>query len=165
LPLLTEPVREEGTLWFQAPDKFRREVPGGSVTVSDGQTLWLYYPEVRQAEKYPLARNRLLSDSLRAITAALNLQNEGKQFAIRIEENNGGYRVDLTPLRGAMRKAVQSISVWLSASLNLEKIQIRGTQGEDTQIQFSEERPLKPGEGDFTFSPPQGVNVSEPLGR
>ena len=165
LPLLTDPVRESGTLQFLPPDKFRREVPGSSLTVSDGSTLWLYYPELQQAEKYPLARNRLLSDSLRAITAALNLQNESRQFSSRVTEERSGYRIDLTPLRGPMRKAVQSISVWFSSDLKLQKIQILGTQGEETHIQFSDERPLKPSEGDFTFDPPQGVKVTEPLGR
>lgn len=165
LPLLTDPVRETGTLQFLPPDKFRRDVPGSSLTISDGQTLWLYYPELRQAEKYPLARNRLLSDSLRSITAALNLQNEAKQFSSRVTEEGSSYRIDLTPLRGAMRKAVKTISVWFSSDLKLQRIQILGTQGEDTRIQFSDERPLKSGEGNFTFDPPQGVNVTEPLGR
>src|SRR5437870_2053264 len=50
--LLNKPITSEGTVWFQAPDKFRREVRGAnpSITVSNGKTLWIYYPNFKQAE-------------------------------------------------------------------------------------------------------------------
>src|SRR6266576_7098632 len=44
--LMSKPVVSAGRVWFQAPNKFRREVKGNSpsITVSDGQQLWIYYP-------------------------------------------------------------------------------------------------------------------------
>jgi outer membrane lipoprotein-sorting protein len=44
--LMNKPIRSAGKVWFQNPNKFRREVQGNSpsITVSDGQQLWIYYP-------------------------------------------------------------------------------------------------------------------------
>src|SRR4029453_18284509 len=47
--LMKRPVVSSGTVWFQPPNKFRREVKGNSpsVTVSDGRDLWMYYPNFK----------------------------------------------------------------------------------------------------------------------
>jgi outer membrane lipoprotein-sorting protein len=52
--LMNKPVTSTGNVWFQAPNKFRREVKGNSpsVTLSDGQQLWIYYPGFKSAEHY-----------------------------------------------------------------------------------------------------------------
>ena len=50
--LMKNPVLSSGTVWFQPPNKFRREVKGNSpsVTVSDGRELWIYYPNFKSAD-------------------------------------------------------------------------------------------------------------------
>src|SRR6516162_3416117 len=50
--LLTKPLTSEGAIAFQIPNKFRREVRGNSpsLTVSNGQKLWIYYPSFKEAE-------------------------------------------------------------------------------------------------------------------
>jgi outer membrane lipoprotein-sorting protein len=49
--LMNKPIVSAGKVWFKAPNKFRREVKGNSpsVTVSDGQQLWIYYPNFKSA--------------------------------------------------------------------------------------------------------------------
>src|SRR6266536_5524845 len=44
--LMKKPILSSGKVWFQPPNKFRREVKGNSpsLTVSDGRQLWIYYP-------------------------------------------------------------------------------------------------------------------------
>src|SRR6184192_3495806 len=44
--LMKKPILSAGKVWFQRPNKFRREVKGSSpsLTVSDGRQLWIYYP-------------------------------------------------------------------------------------------------------------------------
>ena len=58
--LMTKPIVNSGRVWFQPPNKFRREVKGNSpsVTVSDGRELWIYYPNFKSAERYPLGKGR-----------------------------------------------------------------------------------------------------------
>ncbi len=58
LAMMEKPVVENGTIAFLAPNKFRREVPGKSLTVCDGETLWMYYPAYKEAEKYTLSSNK-----------------------------------------------------------------------------------------------------------
>src|SRR2546423_14065337 len=51
--LMNKPIVSSGKVWFQAPNRFRREVKGNSpsVTVSDGQQLWIYYPNFKRSEE------------------------------------------------------------------------------------------------------------------
>src|SRR5207249_5995250 len=51
--LMKNPILSSGTVWFQPPNKFRREVKGNSpsVTVSDGRQLRLHYPNFKSAER------------------------------------------------------------------------------------------------------------------
>src|SRR3982751_3433001 len=56
--LMKKPVVSSGTVWFQPPNKFRREVKGNSpsISVSNGRDLWIYYPNFKSAERYPLGK-------------------------------------------------------------------------------------------------------------
>src|SRR6266705_3027300 len=75
--LLNKPIMSVGKVWFQAPNKFRREVKGNapSVTVSDGRQLWIYYPNFKSAEHYSLGKRSPLDTTVAAINSALNLEN------------------------------------------------------------------------------------------
>jgi len=54
--LIKKPVVSSGRISYQPPNKFRREVKGSSpsITLSDGRQLWIYYPNSKSAERYPL---------------------------------------------------------------------------------------------------------------
>src|SRR5262249_13171233 len=56
--MLNKPITSSGKIWFQSPNKFRREAKGNSpsTTVSDGQQLWIYYPKFQSAEHYSLGK-------------------------------------------------------------------------------------------------------------
>src|SRR5438046_8555302 len=56
--LMKKPVVSSGRISFQPPNRFRREVKGNapSTTVSDGRQLWIYYPNFKSAERYPLGK-------------------------------------------------------------------------------------------------------------
>src|SRR3954452_17300947 len=72
--LMKKPVVSSGTVSFQPPNKFRREVKGSSpsVTVSDGRELCIYYPNFKSAERYPLGKGSPLDATVAAINSALN---------------------------------------------------------------------------------------------
>src|SRR4029453_4757626 len=75
--LMKKPVVSSGTVWFQPPNKFRREGIGNSpsITVSDGRELWIYYPNFKSAERYPLGKGSPLDSTVAAINFPLNLEN------------------------------------------------------------------------------------------
>jgi outer membrane lipoprotein-sorting protein len=66
--LMKKPVVSSGTVWFQPPNKFRREVKGNSpsITVSDGRQLWIYYPDFKSTERRKESRESIASAGLSA---------------------------------------------------------------------------------------------------
>src|SRR6267142_6647239 len=97
--LMKNPVLSSGTVWFQPPNKFRREVKGNSpsVTVSDGRQLWIYYPNFKSAERYPLGKSSPLDSTVAAINSALNLENIENTFQINATKSENGYQLQLLP--------------------------------------------------------------------
>ncbi len=163
LSLMNQPVVETGTVSFLPPDKFRRQVNGGSLTVCDGETLWLYYPQFGEAEKYTLASNRSIRESLAAMTSGFGLQGLAKNYNIRVMKTANGYKAKLTPKTSSLRKAVSEVEVDISSELSARRLEIAGSEGDRTIITFSNERRATLSPEDFHFSPPEGVRVSEPL--
>ncbi len=165
LALMNKPVVESGTVAFLPPDMFRRDVPGKSLTLCDGSTLWMYYPGFKEAEKYSLAANRTLRESLTAMTAGLALQDISRNYSVKAWRTAQGFRLQLVPLSGALRKSVASITLDLNSRLSADRMEITGPRDESTVTTFSNERRVSLSPADFTFRPPAGVSVSEPLGK
>src|SRR5881396_38293 len=82
--LMKKPILSSGKVWFEPPNKFRREVRGSSpsVTVSDGKQLWIYYPNFKSAEHYELGKRSPLDAAMAAVNTALNLENVESSFTI-----------------------------------------------------------------------------------
>jgi outer membrane lipoprotein-sorting protein len=76
-PFLLRLVAGLSYINFQPPNKFRREVKGNSpsMTVSDSRELWIYYPNFKSAERYPLGKGSPLDATVAAINFPLNLEN------------------------------------------------------------------------------------------
>lgn len=163
LALLAKPVIETGTLSFLPPDKFRREVTGRSLTVCNGEVLWLYYPEFQEAEKYALAANRSLRESLAAMSAGLGLKNLRKDNLVTAARTPAGYDLVLIPRKSALRKTIREIRLQISGTLAVERMEILGADGDRSETAFLNERPAALTPADFEFRPPEGVAVSEPM--
>ncbi len=163
LALLKNPVIETGTISFLPPDKFRREVAGRSLTVCNGDVLWLYYPEFQEAEKYSLAANRSLRESLAAMSAGLGLKNLRADNLVTAARTPGGYEVVLVPRKSALRKSVREIRLRISEGFAVEKMEILGADGDRSETTFHNERTARLTPADFEFRPPDGVSVSEPM--
>src|SRR5213596_4220780 len=103
--LMKKPILSSGTVWFQPPNKFRREVKGNSpsVTVSDGRQLWIYYPNFKSAERYPLGKSSPLDSTVTAINSALNLENIENTFQIAATKSDKEYELTLLPRTGSMK--------------------------------------------------------------
>ena len=101
--LMKNPVVSSGTVSFQPPNKFRREVKGNSpsITVSDGRELWIYYPNFKSAERYPLGKGSPLDATVAAINSALNLENIETSFNITATKSDTDMSLhcSLAPLR------------------------------------------------------------------
>src|SRR5947207_15483760 len=130
--LLDEPITSSGKVWFQAPNKFRRETKGNapSITVSDGQQLWIYYPNFKSAEHYSLARRSPLDAAISAITTALNLENVEHTFHIAGEKAERGYDLELTPRNPSMKRIFQKLLLHMSDDLFAERTDMLQPNGD-----------------------------------
>jgi outer membrane lipoprotein-sorting protein len=162
LALMNKPVIETGTVSFLPPDKFRRQVDNGSLTVCNGDILWLYYPQFGEAEKYTLSSNRSLRESIAAMTSGFGLQNLSKNYNVRATKTADGFRATLTPRTSSLRKSVAEVQVDISNALSAKRLEIIGAEGDRTRVSFSNERRVNLSPEDFEFRPPPGVRVSEP---
>src|SRR5713101_272071 len=104
--LMKKPILSSGKVWFQPPNKFRREVKGSSpsLTVSDGRQLWIYYPNFKSAERYPLGKGSPLDSTVAAINSSLNLENVENTFQITATKTDNGYELALLPRAASMKR-------------------------------------------------------------
>lgn len=161
LPMWKAPVVESGTIAFEPPDHFLRKT--NNLIVSDGKTLWMYYPEFQQVEKYPLAGHGP-GQLFAALGQAFRFENLKALFRISATRLNDGFRLDLTPRSGPMRRMLQSLTLELDGSLRLRSSTMSGKDGDRIETKYSNEKLLPVGATDFSFKPPASATVVAPLG-
>ena len=168
--LMKKPIVNTGRVWFQPPNKFRREVKGNSasLTVSDGQQLWIYYPNFKSAERYALGKRSPLDSVIASINSALNLEGIENSFniaATKIDPPQAGYELKLTPRTASMKRVFQELNLRINANLQAERTDMLQPNGDRIVTSYSNQRraPLPP--STFEFKPPPGTDVTMPLGQ
>ena len=165
--LMNKPINSTGKVWFAAPNKFRREVEGNSpsVTVSDGQQLWIYYPKFKSAEHYSLGKHSPLDAGIAALTAALNLENVENSYHISGTQSDQGYQLQLLPRNPSLKRLLKMFTIELDRDLQVQRTEMAQPNGDRiVTIYRNESRAAIPPET-FEFSPPEGTSVTTPLGH
>src|SRR6266496_3460858 len=165
--LMKNPVLSSGTVWFQPPNKFRREVTGNSpsVSVSNGRDLWIYYPNFKSAERYPLGKGSPLDATVTAINSALNLENIETSFNISATKSDTGHELALLPRTGAMKRVFQKLDLRINSEFRVERTDMLLPNGDRIVTAYSKQTraPIPP--STFEFKPPTGTEVTTPLGQ
>jgi len=165
--LMKKPIVSSGQISFQPPNKFRREVKGNSpsVTVSDGRQLWIYYPNFKSAERYPLGKSSPLDSTVAAINSALNLENIENTFQINATKSDKGYDLTLLPRTASMKRVFQKLDLHIKENLGVERTDMLLPSGDRIVTSYSNQtRAPIPG-STFEFKPPAGTEVTTPLGQ
>ena len=165
--LMKKPVLSSGTVWFQPPNKFRREVKGNSpsVTVSDGRDLWIYYPNFKSAERYPLGKGSPLDATVAAINSALNLENIETSFNITATKTENGYELQLLPRSYVMKRAFQKLDLRINDKFRVERTDMLLPNGDRIVTSYSNQTRTPIPASTFEFKPPSGTEVTTPLGQ
>ena len=167
LRLMKKPIVSSGRVWFQPPNKFRREAGGNSssLTVSDGHQLWIYYPNFKSAERYSIGSRSPLDSIIAAINSALNLENVENTFDITGAKVDNGYELALTPRMPVMKRIFQKLNLRIDGNLRVERTEMLQVNGDRIVTSYSNQTraPLPPSR--FEFTPPPGTEVVTPLGR
>src|SRR5881398_953829 len=165
--LMKKPIVSSGKIWFQPPNKFRREVKGNSpsVTVSDGRQLWIYYPNFKSAERYPLGKGSPLDSTVAAINSALNLENIENTFQINAAKTDKGYELALLPRTASMKRVFQKLDLHINENLGVERTDMLLPNGDRIVTMYSNQTRAPVAASTFEFKPPAGTEVSTPLGQ
>jgi chaperone LolA len=167
--LLTKPLVSSGTISFQIPNKFRREVTGKnpSITVSNGQKLWIYYPGFKEAELYTIGQKAYFDDSVAALTAGLNFQNIEKFFTYKASREGTGstYRIHLTPRSGGLKRMVKELEVLVDEDAKIQRTETILPKGDRVVTTYKNQRPTPLPASTFDFTPPPDAHISQPLGK
>jgi outer membrane lipoprotein carrier protein len=166
--LLTKPLVSQGSVAFEAPNKFRREVKGGnaSLTISDGKTMWVYYPNFKEAEHYSIGQRSFFDDSLAALTAGLNFQHIDEFYNFRAFKEANGYQFQLTPKRPNLKRILDHLTVWMDDEYKVQKTELYLPKGDHLVTTYKNVRRLAPlPASTFQFTPPPDAHVSYPLGK
>lgn len=165
--LLTKPLLSEGNIAFQVPNKFRREVTGNSpsLTVSNGQKLWIYYPNFKEAELYTLGQKAFFDDSIAALTAGLNFQRVEQFYTIKAAHEDHGYRFALTPRGPGLRHMVKELTVWVDDDFKIDRSETILPKGDRIVTTYKNQRPTPLSPSTFDFTPPAEAHISQPLGK
>jgi outer membrane lipoprotein carrier protein len=150
-----------GTVIFAKPGRMRwsYEQPEPSLVVSDGETLWLYDPERREAQRLAVGSGEYLSGA--AIQFLLGAGDVRREFRVAAESCEAGdARLELVPLRAAsyeklrIRTDPRTGEIVETAVIDL--------LGNVTEVAFAEIRAnVDPQPDVFRFEPPDGVRVIE----
>jgi outer membrane lipoprotein carrier protein len=168
--LMKKPILSSGKVWFQPPNKFRREVKGSSPsqTVSDGRQLWIYYPNFKSAERYPLGKGSPLDSTVAAINSSLNLENVENTFQIRATKSDppqAGYELILLPRTASMKRVFQKLDLRINDQLQVERTDMLLPNGDRIVTTYSNQTRGAVPASTFAFTPPPGIEVSTPLGK
>ena len=164
--LLGKPLVSQGTLSFQAPNKFRRELHGSnaSLMVSNGQRLWIYYPNLKEAELYILGQRPFFDDAIEALTAGLNFQRVAEFYRCSAFAKAPGYRIVLSPKAGGLRRILKELTVWVDDNLKIERTLALLPKGDHVSTVYRNQRPVPVPASVFDYTPPADAHVSQPLG-
>src|SRR5881394_214705 len=165
--LMKKPIVSSGKIWFQPPNKFRREVKGNSpsITVSDGRQLWIYYPNFKSAERYPLGKGSPLDSTVAAINSALNLENIENTFQITPTKSDNGYELALLPRTASMKRVFQKLDLHFNDNLRVDRTDMLLPNGDRIVTTYSNQTRAPISASSFDFKPPSGTEVTTPLGQ
>lgn len=165
--LLKEPLVSRGSIAFQTPDMFRREVVGSSpsLSVSNGKVLWIYYPKFKEAERYELGKREFFDDALAALTVGLNFRHVEDYYKLQGFPEGDGYRMVLEPRSRKLRRIVEKLTIVLDRDLKVRRTVAELPKGDIVRTEYSNVRRKSLPASTFEFVPPKGVNVTQPMGK
>ena len=165
--MLNKPILSSGKIWFQSPNKFRREAKGSapSITVSDGEQLWIYYPNFKTAERYSLGKRSPINAGISAILAALNLQDVESDYNISGTKEGEGYQLQLLPRNPSMKRFLHTFTIRMNNELQVTRTDMVQPNGDRIVTTYSNESRAAIPASTFEFTPPAGTEVTTPLGK
>jgi len=127
--------------------------------------LWIYYPNFKSAERYPLGKGSPLDATVAAINSALNLENIESTFNVTATKTESGHQLQLLPRSYAMKRAFQKLDLKISEKFRVERTDMLLPNGDRIVTTYSNQTRAPIPASMFEFKPPAGTEVTTPLGQ
>ncbi len=174
LKVLSQPLVSTGKVWVVVPDRFRWELgqPAQTVALRLPDHLFLFYPRLKRAEKYPIAGAPPgpWKDALALLEASFPRSRAELESRFRVvipPQTNSVAQLSLQPKSASARKFIREILIGLHTNdCSMAWTEMRFTEGWSLRNDFVNgviNPPLDPA----LFEPKMGseVTIVEPLGR
>jgi len=153
-------MTSEGTVVFAKPGKMRWSYtrPEPSLVVSDGETLWIYDPTFREAQKLPATEGYLSGAAVQFLLGEGEIERDFEISALRCDEDSA--ELQLVPRKPS---AYEKLHVLVDPRTgDLLKTTVFFVLGNVTEVAFSNlEVNAHPAASVFHFDPPADVRVIE----
>ena len=174
LKTLTQPLTATGHLWFATPNRFRWELgsPARTIAVRNADEMFVIYPRLKRAEKYPLGGNTSgeWRDMLSLLDAGFprnRVDLDSRFQVLSLAETNGAWQLTLQPRSAFARKMMREIRVGLATNdFSLTSTELVFVDGSRMRNDFTNSV-LNPAfdEKIFNWTPDPDFKVTEPLAK
>jgi outer membrane lipoprotein carrier protein len=147
-----------GTVVFAKPAKMRWAYtsPEPSLTVSDGETLWVYDPARAEVQRMSGIRGYFSGAAVQFLLGEGDVRRDFDITALTCTAENG--ELELVPRADASYEKLRILVD--RATGELRRSTVIDLLGNVTQVEFSDVRAnQQPDDGVFRFTPPDGVEV------
>jgi len=166
LELLEEKLISQGKMKYRKPDRMSWEYfePDPLLMAIKGKRMWLYYPDMKVAEKYDLER---AGETLGLFVGfGKSVEYLKKNYQIKLlKEKRDFYCLELIPKKKEELRYFSKIILWVNTKEYWPvKTKIYEPNGDTTLIEFRNiEINTKIPDSEFEFKVPKGVEIVEPL--
>ncbi len=166
MELLEEKLISQGRMKYKKPDKMSWEysAPDPLLMIIKRKEMWLYYPDMKVAEKYDLAGT---GETLGLFVGfGKSMEYLKKNYQIRLLRKKKNFcSLELIPKREEELRYISKMILWIDTKEYWPvKTKIFEPNGDTTLIEFKNIKiNTKIPDSEFEFKVPKGVEVVEPL--
>lgn len=118
-------INVEGIISLKKPNTLRWDTvkPEKSVTVVDGETMTVYYPDVKEAQVYDLSEDIIAKNVMNFFTSAMwgTLNEMEKKFTVNIFRKDDSVVFELIPLSKMTARYLSSIIIYYDEKTGIPK--------------------------------------------
>ncbi|MGA3143508.1 MAG: outer membrane lipoprotein carrier protein LolA [Verrucomicrobiota bacterium] len=172
LKVLSQPLVSTGKVWVVIPNRFRWEIgqPAQTIALRQPDTLFLIYPRLKRAEKYPLNDNQPgpWRDALALLEASFPRSRADLESHFRVlsvTQTNANWELILQPKNALARQMMAEIGITVRTNdFSLAATEMKFADGSRMRNDFTNVV-LNPvlGEEIFDAKLDPGITVVEPL--
>jgi outer membrane lipoprotein-sorting protein len=172
LKVLSQPLVSTGKVWVVIPNRFRWEIgqPAQTIALRQPDTLFLIYPRLKRAEKYPLNDNQPgpWRDALALLEASFPRSQADLESHFRVlsvTQTNANWELTLQPKSPLARQMMAEIGITVRTNdFSLAATEMKFADGSRMRNDFTNVV-LNPvlGEEIFDAKLDPGITVVEPL--